>query len=55
VLNPEATLRRGLLWQSGERLRRLPCGHSFHAASCIDVWLRNKNACPLCQAPPVPV
>mmetsp|Transcript_22017 Transcript_22017/g.42238 ORF Transcript_22017/g.42238 Transcript_22017/m.42238 type:complete len:299 (-) Transcript_22017:142-1038(-) len=28
-------------------LRRLPCGHSFHA-SCVDQWLKQNKVCPLC-------
>tara|TARA_B110001452_G_scaffold214846_1_gene185858 strand:- start:501 stop:1088 length:588 start_codon:yes stop_codon:yes gene_type:complete len=31
---------------AGERVRKLPCGHIFHA-SCVDEWLtRRSNVCP---------
>jgi hypothetical protein len=30
----------------GDRLRQLPCSHTFHA-SCVDAWLREKATCPL--------
>ena len=53
---------------AGERLKDLPCQHSFHAA-CIDAWLLGKGrappsrtsphpgppACPLCKAVPIEV
>lgn len=32
-----------------EEVRRLPCGHMFHAA-CIDEWLRRCTDCPICKA-----
>lgn len=32
-------------------LRRLCCGHVFHAA-CIDSWIREGKPCALCRAPP---
>ncbi|KXZ41139.1 hypothetical protein GPECTOR_736g895 [Gonium pectorale] len=32
----------------GEVLKRLPCGHEFHAG-CVDTWLRTKACCPICQ------
>ena len=28
----------------------LPCGHVFHARSCLVPWLRHSPACPLCRA-----
>jgi hypothetical protein len=35
-------------YASGERLRRLPCGHHFHA-DCADRWLSRNKRCPLCM------
>ena len=38
-------------FEEGDRLRKLPCKHQFHA-SCIDTWITEKNAsCPLCKLP----
>ncbi|KAJ8553790.1 hypothetical protein K7X08_024468 [Anisodus acutangulus] len=34
----------------GEKCRLLPkCNHSFHA-QCIDSWLKQTGACPICRA-----
>jgi hypothetical protein len=30
----------------GELIKRLPCGHDYHAA-CIDMWLQKSATCPL--------
>ncbi|KAI8814811.1 hypothetical protein BJ742DRAFT_190444 [Cladochytrium replicatum] len=36
-------------YADGDRLRELPCRHSFHV-SCIDPWLTSHSAaCPLCK------
>jgi hypothetical protein len=32
----------------GERVRTLPCLHTFHA-QCAEEWLQKKKVCPLCQ------
>jgi len=32
----------------GERIRTLPCDHTFHAP-CIDMWLGQNRACPICK------
>jgi len=35
-------------YDSGDVLRRLPCGHHFHV-KCADQWLCRSKACPLCR------
>jgi len=32
----------------GDRVRTLPCLHTFHAP-CAEEWLQKKKTCPLCQ------
>ena len=34
--------------EDGETLKRLPCLHEFHCG-CIDRWLQESAACPLCN------
>jgi hypothetical protein len=36
----------------GDRLRKLPCGHLWHAR-CVDAWLLIDARCPLCSIPVV--
>jgi len=38
-------------YDNGDVLRRLPCGHLFHAESCVDHWLLSKDYCPYCRTP----
>ena len=35
-------------YEEGEKLRVLPCGHSFHN-ECVDQWLLTKDHCPYCR------
>ena len=41
------------VYEDGERLRTLPCGHCFHA-ECVDQWLKDKDCCAYCRQPIVP-
>lgn len=34
--------------ESGESLRKLPCGHEFHT-ECVDQWFTFKTFCPMCM------
>jgi hypothetical protein len=35
-------------YKHGDKRRRLPCGHKFHAP-CVDKWLARSCVCPLCK------
>ncbi|KAK2169853.1 hypothetical protein LSH36_6g02054 [Paralvinella palmiformis] len=35
-------------YEEGDRLRKMPCGHTFHHA-CIIPWLERTNTCPFCR------
>ncbi len=39
-------------YQAGERIRTVPCLHSFHS-SCIDQWLADRALCPICKQPAI--
>ena len=34
--------------EDGEEVKKLPCGHIFHAG-CIDPWLVRNSKCPICK------
>lgn len=36
-------------FDEGEKIRTLPCFHSFHC-NCIDNWLNRKAECPVCRS-----
>lgn len=40
-------------YEGGDKLRRLPCSHCFHA-ECADQWLLEKDICPYCRQTIVP-
>jgi hypothetical protein len=35
--------------EPGESQATLPCKHTFHADACLEPWIVNHNACPLCR------
>ena len=35
-------------FEGGEEVRMLPCMHKFHAG-CVDRWLEQNRACPVCK------
>ena len=37
-------------YRAGDTIRTIPCFHSFHTG-CIDVWLGQRAACPVCVHP----
>jgi hypothetical protein len=39
-------------YEADERMRTLPCAHSYHML-CIDKWLASRNTCPICRQEPI--
>ena len=35
-------------YRPGGEVKRLPCGHMFHAACCLP-WFEKKEVCPYCR------
>lgn len=35
-------------YEKDEHLKKLPCGHCYHAG-CVDQWLSTKDICPYCR------
>ena len=38
------------VYEQGQTLRTLPCGHCFHS-ECIDQWLKDTDSCAYCRQP----
>ena len=35
-------------YKEKERVKKLRCGHLFHA-NCVDTWLKDNKVCPICK------